>query len=118
MQTLPTQNRYVVEVRNKSWLNPEFYSLLRANRVALAWADSSLMAQISEVTADFLYVRWEGDRKRVNGTLGKIEADRQGPEIGSGQNQTLLKQNGGLRVLWQILLGLSAFRCRHIAKST
>ena len=34
------------------------------------------MAQISEVTADFLYVRWEGDRKRVNGTLGKIEADR------------------------------------------
>ncbi len=36
------------------------------------------MAQIVEVTADFLYIRWEGDRKRVNGTLGKIEVDRAG----------------------------------------
>jgi uncharacterized protein YecE (DUF72 family) len=36
------------------------------------------MAEIREVTADFLYVRWEGDRKKVNGTLGKIEADRAG----------------------------------------
>jgi uncharacterized protein YecE (DUF72 family) len=34
------------------------------------------MAQINELTADFLYVRWEGDRKKVNGTLGNIEADR------------------------------------------
>jgi uncharacterized protein YecE (DUF72 family) len=76
LQKLPMGHRYVVEVRNKSWLNKEFYSLLRANHVALAWAYSPLMAEISEVTSDFLYVRWEGDRKRVNGTLGKIEADR------------------------------------------
>ena len=34
------------------------------------------MSQISEVTADFLYVRWEGDRKKVKGTLGKIEVDK------------------------------------------
>jgi uncharacterized protein YecE (DUF72 family) len=34
------------------------------------------MVPISEVTSDFLYVRWEGDRKKVNGTLGEIEADR------------------------------------------
>ena len=76
LQKLPKTHRYVVEVRNKSWLNNEFYALLKANKVALAWADSPLMAQINEVTADFLYVRWEGDRKKVNGTLGKIEADR------------------------------------------
>jgi uncharacterized protein YecE (DUF72 family) len=76
LQKLPKIHRYVVEVRNKSWLNNEFYALLRANKVALAWADSPLMAQINEVTAGFLYVRWEGDRKKVNGTLGKIEVDR------------------------------------------
>jgi uncharacterized protein YecE (DUF72 family) len=76
LQKLPKQHRYVVEVRNKSCLMPEFFSILRANRVALAWADSPLMFQIREVTADFLYVRWEGDRKKVNGTLGKIEAER------------------------------------------
>ena len=78
LHTLPKKHRYVVEIRNKSWLNQEFYSILRANKVALAWADSPLMAEISEVTADFLYVRWEGDRKKVNGTLGTIEADRTG----------------------------------------
>jgi hypothetical protein len=45
------------------------------------------MVQISEVTADFLYVRWEGDRKKVNGTLGKIEAERErGFEGGSSEN--------------------------------
>jgi uncharacterized protein YecE (DUF72 family) len=76
LEKLPKVNRYVVEVRNKSWLNQDFYALLKANNVALAWADSPLMAQIGEVTADFLYIRWEGDRKRVNGTLGKIEVDR------------------------------------------
>ena len=76
LHKLPKQHRYGVEVRNREWLNQEFYSLLRANNVALAWADSPLMTQNDEVTADFLYVRWEGDRKKVNGTLGKIEADR------------------------------------------
>ncbi len=76
LKKLPKVHRYVIEVRNKSLLTPEFYSLLKDNKVALAWADSLLMAQIREVTTDFLYIRWEGDRKRVNGTLGKIEVDR------------------------------------------
>jgi len=78
LRKLPKQNHYVVEVRNKMWLKQEFYSLLKANNIALAWADSPLMAQIDEETADFLYIRWEGDRKKVNGTLGKKEADKQG----------------------------------------
>jgi uncharacterized protein YecE (DUF72 family) len=76
LQKLPTNHRYAVEIRNKSWLNQEFYSVLKANNAALAWTDSPLLAQINELTADFLYFRWEGDRKKVNGTLGKIEVDR------------------------------------------
>jgi uncharacterized protein YecE (DUF72 family) len=67
-----------VEVRNKSLLNTEVYQLLRDNNVALAWVDSPSMPLIEEVTADFLYLRWEGDRKTVNGTLGKTETDRIG----------------------------------------
>ncbi len=78
LERLPKPRRYVVEIRNKSWLKDEFYSVLRKNQVALAWADSPLMAQIREMTADFLYVRWEGDRKKIVGTLGKTEADRTG----------------------------------------
>jgi len=64
LNKLPKQQRIVVEVRNKSWLNQTFYQILRANNAALAWADSSLMAEITELTSDFLYVRWEGDRKK------------------------------------------------------
>ncbi len=78
LQKLPKINRYVVEVRNKTWLNEAFYALLRANNVALAWVDSPNMPLIAEVTSDFLYLRLEGDRKKVNGTLGKIEADTHG----------------------------------------
>ena len=76
LHKLPKQHRYVIEVRNKSWLNQDFYQILRAYNAGLVWADSPLMAEICEVTADFLYVRWEGDRKKVNGTLGNIEVDR------------------------------------------
>jgi uncharacterized protein YecE (DUF72 family) len=77
LQDLPKLYRYVVEVRNSSWLQNDFYSTLETNGVALAWAEGPLSVQISKVTADFLYLRWEGDRKKVNGTLGKIEVDRQ-----------------------------------------
>ena len=78
LRKLPKQRRIVVEVRNKSWLNQEFYSILESNKAALAWTDSPLMTEIDKVTAGFLYIRWEGDRKKVNGTLGKIEVDRTG----------------------------------------
>ena len=76
LQKLPRPYRYVVEVRNKTLLTKDFYTLLEANKVALAMTDSPQMLHINEVTSDFLYIRWEGDRKRVKGTLGKIEADK------------------------------------------
>jgi uncharacterized protein YecE (DUF72 family) len=78
LHKLPKLHRYAVEVRNRSWLNQEFYSILKDSNVALAWADSPLMTEINELTADFLYIRWEGDRKKVKGTLGTIEVDRTG----------------------------------------
>jgi uncharacterized protein YecE (DUF72 family) len=76
LPTLPKKHRYVVEVRNHKLLNHDFYSVLRDNNVVLAWVDSPFMPQISEVTSDFIYVRWVGDRRRVKGTLGRIEVDR------------------------------------------
>lgn len=77
LEVLPKNNSYVVEVRSKSLLKPDFYSLLQTHGVAIAWADSQLSLHESQVTADFLYIRFEGDRKQVNGALGKIEKDRQ-----------------------------------------
>lgn len=76
LRKLPDAYRYAVEIRNKSWLTSEFYRLLKHYNVALAWADNPHMPQLSEKTADFLYIRWEGNRKAVEGTQGKIEVDR------------------------------------------
>ncbi len=75
LKALPEQHRYVVEIRNKSWLTPDFYALLRENKVALAITEKTLSNQF-EVTADFLYMRWEGNRKAVNGLKGEIEVDQ------------------------------------------
>jgi uncharacterized protein YecE (DUF72 family) len=76
LQNLPKKHGYVVEVRNRKLLNEGFYSVLRDNNVVLAWVDSPFMPQINEVTSDFIYVRWEGNRKGVKGTLGRRETDR------------------------------------------
>ncbi len=76
LQNLPYGIRYAVEVRNKALLNDELYALLKEKKVALAWVDAAKMPLTTEITTDFLYIRWEGDRKIVTGTLGKIEADK------------------------------------------
>lgn len=76
LPNLPKGHRYVVEVRNKKSLTSRLYSLLRENGVALAIVDSPFVPTAEETTADFVYIRWEGDRKKVNGTLGKTEIDR------------------------------------------
>jgi uncharacterized protein YecE (DUF72 family) len=78
LEKLPKEIRFAVEVRNKTLLNQTFYSLLETNRFALVWVDNLLMAEINTITTNFLYFRWEGNRKKVNGTLGKLEVNRTG----------------------------------------
>jgi len=73
---LPQEHRVVVEVRNRELLNDDFYSILKQNKVALAWTEGPFIPTTDVMTADFLYVRWEGDRRKVNGLLGKVEMDR------------------------------------------
>jgi len=76
LPNLPKGHRFVVEVRNKKLLDDNLYSLLRNNGVALAIVDHPLMPKLDETTADFAYIRWEGDRRKVKGTVGEIEVER------------------------------------------
>jgi uncharacterized protein YecE (DUF72 family) len=73
---LPKKYLYTVEVRNKQLLGSDLLALLRDNGVALTIVASPFMPEVEELTADFVYVRWEGDRKKVNGEFGKVEVDR------------------------------------------
>ena len=73
---LPKAHRYVVEVRNKKLLQEEFYSLLKENKTALALVEQPFMPTIEVMTSDFTYIRLEDDRRKVTGTLGKVEIDK------------------------------------------
>jgi uncharacterized protein YecE (DUF72 family) len=76
LKRLPKEHRYVVEIRNKKLLNDSLYSILSESKAALAWVDSASTPLIDRVTSSFIYVRWEGDRRKTNGALGKTEVDR------------------------------------------
>ena len=64
--------RFVVEIRNKAWLDEPLLSLLREHKVALALTDHGWMPrpweakkELDLITADFAHVRWLGDRKGI-----------------------------------------------------
>jgi len=70
------KGRFAVEVKNKKWLDEKFYELLRDNGAALALIDHPWMPEMNTITADFTYIRWEGDRRKIKGTAGIVERDR------------------------------------------
>jgi uncharacterized protein YecE (DUF72 family) len=75
LSTLPKGFRYAVEVRNKGLLGKKLNSLLRENGVALVLVGQPVPKE--EVAADFVYVRLEGDRRKVNGTLERSKLTEQ-----------------------------------------
>ena len=87
LKTLPTDHKYVIEIRNKKWLDAKFADVLREHNVALALTDTSFVPRPWEmeekcdlITVDFAYVRWLRDRKgieRVTGTWDKAIVDRE-----------------------------------------
>ena len=64
LAALPTDIRFAVELRNRTWGTPQTLDLLRQHRCCLVSAEYlSRPAQI-HVTTDFLYVRWIGQHER------------------------------------------------------
>jgi len=72
LKKLPTDHKFVIEIRNKNWLDARFADVLREHNIALALTDTSFVPRPWEmkeefdlITADFTYVRWLGDRKAI-----------------------------------------------------
>src|ERR687889_1255612 len=63
LKGLPTDVRYAVEVRHRSWLGSDLPEMLREHGAALALIDYPGMPRMDEATADFSYIRWLGDRR-------------------------------------------------------
>ncbi|TLZ64194.1 MAG: DUF72 domain-containing protein [Methanobacteriota archaeon] len=62
-ETLPHRYKWAIEFRNKSWLVPEAYDLLREFHVAYTIVDEPLLPPDVHLTADFSYIRWHGRGK-------------------------------------------------------
>ena len=87
LKKLPKDHKFAVEIRNKSWLVPQFIEALRERGVALALIDQSWMPRPAQwfekfdpITSDFTYVRLLGDRKEIEKQTkvwNKIIVDRQ-----------------------------------------
>jgi uncharacterized protein YecE (DUF72 family) len=72
LKNLPKKHDFALEIRNKQWLSPEFFDLLREHKVAYALIDQAwmpcpkeLFEKFDPITADFTYIRWLGDRKGI-----------------------------------------------------
>src|SRR6267142_3744294 len=86
LKKLPVDHRFVIEIRNKTWLDGRFADVLREHNVALALTDTSFVPRpwemkekVDLITTDFTYVRWLGDRKGIEKqtkTWDKVIVDR------------------------------------------
>ena len=72
LKRLPKGVPFALEVRNKAWLGPKLYDLLRSHAVTLALIDhpwmprpSQLFTNADPLTGPFAYIRWLGDRKAI-----------------------------------------------------
>ncbi len=76
IERLPDGFNFAVEVRNRKWLFDDFFNLLCQNNVALAQIDHPWFPRLPETTADFAYIRWLGDRKKIESDFTHIRFDR------------------------------------------
>lgn len=76
LKTLPGDFDYVVEIRNKKWLDDRFYDELREVGVGLALLDHPWMPKPEIMTSRMLYVRFLGDRRLIPDDFSHEHADK------------------------------------------
>jgi uncharacterized protein YecE (DUF72 family) len=78
LKSLPEGFRYAVEVRHRSWLGSDLSEMLREHGAALTLIDYPRMPRVEEATADFVYIRWLGDRREFPSDHTRAKRDRTG----------------------------------------
>ena len=77
LSILPQGPRYAVEVRHRSWLGSDLPALLHEHGIALTLIDYPRMPRMEEATADFVYIRWLGDRREFPEGHTHLKKDRE-----------------------------------------
>lgn len=67
--------RYAIEVRHESWFTREVYDLLKKHRICLVWSQMDAIQTPPEITADFFYLRFAGEKGAAGMDSGKIQKE-------------------------------------------
>jgi uncharacterized protein YecE (DUF72 family) len=68
---------YAIEVRHKSWFTKEVYQLLCRHGICLTWSQLDAIQTQPELTTDFFYLRFIGDRSISEKDFGKVQKNRE-----------------------------------------
>lgn len=78
MSSMPHDIRVSVELRNRAWLDHEdVFQRMREEKIALCLIDHPWMPRLTMRTADFVYVRLLGDRKKIEEDFSYVRDDRE-----------------------------------------
>jgi uncharacterized protein YecE (DUF72 family) len=76
LREAPRDLALAVEFRHESWHDDATRDTLRARGAALAWTEWRELPRLTDVTADFLYLRWLGDRREIL-EYDRVQIDRE-----------------------------------------
>jgi len=77
MDAMPDDIRISVELRNKKWLeNTAVFDRMREKNIAFCLIDHPWMPRLELETADFVYLRFLGDRKQIDNDFSYVRYSR------------------------------------------
>ena len=71
----PQHVQMAVEFRHPSWQDEGVYDVMRRHNAAVAWTEWRELPRVTAITADFLYLRWLGDRREIQ-RYDHVQIDR------------------------------------------
>lgn len=77
LEALPSSGLFAIEVRNRKWLDhKDLIRVLSDKRIALCLIDHPWMPRVKVKTADFQYLRFLGDRRKIENDFSYVRFER------------------------------------------
>ncbi len=78
LQALPLDKRFrfAIECRHETWFDEEVYDFLKQSQICLVWSQLAKIKTPPEVTTNFIYLRFIGDRSIDEKDFGIIQRNR------------------------------------------
>ncbi len=78
MEAMPEDLRIAIELRNKKWLqNEKVFDRMREKNMAFCLIDHPWMPRLDLETADFVYLRFLGDRNQIDNDFSYVRFARE-----------------------------------------